>query len=65
MHKLVQLRGEQLADDPNLLDESRDIFTRLVAANDEKAKYRLDTGEVVSKKRLVLIPDSRCLKFFL
>jgi len=52
MHKLVQLRGEQLADDPNLLDESRDIFTRLVAANDEKAKYRLDTGEVVSKKTI-------------
>lgn len=50
MHKSVELRGEQLAADPKLLDESRDIFTRLVAANDEKAKYRLDTSEVVSKR---------------
>jgi len=48
MHTSVQRRGEQLADDPKLLDESCDVFTRLVAANDEKAKYRLDTSEVVS-----------------
>jgi hypothetical protein len=48
MHKSIQYRGEQLADDPKLVGESRDIFTRLVAANDEKAKYHLDESEVVS-----------------
>jgi hypothetical protein len=50
MHKSVDIRGEQLADDPKLLDENRDIFTRLVAAKDEKAKYHLDESEVVSKQ---------------
>ena len=50
MKRSIKFRGEQLADDPNLLDESPDIFTRLVAANDEQAKYRLDDNEVVSTK---------------
>jgi hypothetical protein len=50
MHTSVELRGEQLADNPNLLNENRDVFTRLVAAFDEKAKYRLDESEVVSEK---------------
>ena len=50
MHKSIKFRGEQLADDPKLVAESCDVFTRLVAANDEKAKYHLDESEVVSKR---------------
>jgi hypothetical protein len=49
MHKSIKFRGEQLADDPITVDESCDVFTQLVAANDEKAKYRLDDSEVVSE----------------
>jgi hypothetical protein len=52
MHKSIKFRGEQLADDPKLVAESFDVFTRLVAANDEKAKYHLDESEVVSKRGL-------------
>ena len=51
MNKSIELRGEQLTDDSNFLDDSLDVFTRLVAAIAEKAKYRLDKGEVVSKAR--------------
>ncbi|KAF8816083.1 cytochrome P450 [Phlegmacium glaucopus] len=54
MHKSVELRGEQLANDPNLLDDSRDVFTRLVAANDEKAKYRLDTSEIIGNTFILM-----------
>jgi hypothetical protein len=55
MHKSIQNRGEQLADDASLLDESPDVFTRLLAANDENAKYRLDKNEVVSKRVLTRV----------
>ena len=50
MKRSIKSRGEELANDPNLLNEGRDVFTRLVAANDEQAKYRLDDNEVVSTK---------------
>lgn len=36
MYQSIELRGEQLANNQN---ESRDVFTRLVAANDEKANF--------------------------
>ncbi|KAF8816052.1 cytochrome P450 [Phlegmacium glaucopus] len=54
MDKSIELRGEQLANDPSLLDESRDIFTRLVAANDDKAKYRLDPSEVIGNTFILM-----------
>ena len=58
VNKSVELCGEQLTNNPNLLDERPDVFTRLVAANDEKAKYQLDKSEVVSKARSLTL-DSR------
>lgn len=63
MHKSIQFRGEQIADDPKLINESRDIFTRLVAANDEKAKYYLDESEVVSKRVVILDRQVMCFSF--
>ena len=63
MKRSIEFRGEQLADDPNLLNESRDVFTRLVAANDERAKCRLDNNEVVSTKASceIVSEDDKCL----
>ncbi|KIM45804.1 hypothetical protein M413DRAFT_440842 [Hebeloma cylindrosporum] len=47
MRKSVQSRYEELAGNPQLLDTSDDVFTRLVSAIDGEGKNKLDMDEVI------------------
>ena len=47
MRKSVQSRYEELAGNPELLNTSGDVFTRLVSAIDGEGKNKLNVDEVV------------------
>ena len=47
MHSSVEIRSAEVAENPDLVNERGDVFTRLVAASEKDGKYTLSADEVV------------------
>jgi hypothetical protein len=56
MHSSVEIRSAEVAENPDLVNECGDVFTRLVAANENDGKYTLSADEVVRKLASSLFP---------
>lgn len=62
MHSSVEIRSAEVAENPDLVNERGDVFTRLVAANENDGKYTLSEDEVVRQSAPNLFPHSpQCL----
>jgi len=56
MHSSVEIRSAEVAENPDLVNERGDVFTRLVAANENDGKYTLSEDEVVRQLTSNLFP---------
>lgn len=59
MHSSVEIRSAEVAESPDLVNERGDVFTRLVAANENDGKYALSADEVVRQLASNLFPLPR------
>jgi hypothetical protein len=56
MHSSVEIRSAEVSENPDLVNERGDVFTRLVAANENDGKYTLSADEVVRQLASNLFP---------